>query len=132
MTDAGLPDSPVFVDASGRRRRTVRRIAVALTSAIVAAVGILVVILLGAPIVPTALLPAPQVNATTPATDNPAAPPAVAAAPNPSAPRHPRQTRTTTANPTTTATAVPVTTSQAVKPGHGRPTSLPTPPGHSR
>lgn len=141
MSDVALSDSsaerPVFVDASGRRRRTVRRVAVALTSAIAAAVGILVVILLGAPIVPTALLPVPQVDTTTPATDNPAAPPVVNRAANPATPRRIGQTHTTTANPTNTgattgSTTVPVTTSQAVKPEHGRPTSLPTPPGHSR
>src|ERR1700754_1102805 len=48
---------PVFVDASGRRRRAVRRFAVSSTAAIVAAVGFLVAALLGAPVVPSALLP---------------------------------------------------------------------------
>src|SRR5689334_6294712 len=99
MSAAALSDSsaqrPVFVDTSGRRRRTVRRVAVTLTSAMAAAVATLVVVLLGAPVVPTALLPAPQVDTTTPATGKPAAPPPVARAANPAIPRHTRQTRTT-------------------------------------
>lgn len=125
-------DRPVFVDASGRRR-TVRRIAVTLTAAMVAAVGILIAMLLGAPVVPTALLPAPQVNPTAAGV-----PPDVPATPVARPPVTTPPTRRTTPARTTVPVVrpsaaaalrtVPVTTTQPAKPGHGKS----DPPGHGR
>ncbi|HEX5114119.1 MAG TPA: hypothetical protein VFW65_02870 [Pseudonocardiaceae bacterium] len=138
----GPPDDrPVFVDASGRRRRTVGRVAVMFVAAIAAAAGILVAALLGAPVVPTALLPAPHVSES----------------PTPSsrqAPRPPTRGTTAVAPPivrtpatisgqvaggavTTTAPTVPAAPSTtATHPGnatHGtgnKPTARPSVPGH--
>jgi hypothetical protein len=140
-------DRPVFAAGSGRQRRTARRIAMTLTSAIATAGGILVTMLLGAPVVPTALLPSPPANPIAPTTGTPPnnAPTTPATWPTTTAP-HTRQTASTrTGTPTlagtitapttsTTPTTAPATTTQAAKlgqPGHGKPTSLPTPPGHS-
>jgi hypothetical protein len=140
-------DRPVFVDASGRRRRVLRRVAVVFVSAIATVAGILVAALLGAPVVPTALLPAPHVSTSpTPASQRArppthstavAAPPAVRApATSDTVAKAAEQVVTTSSGPTA-ATSRPVapatTTTQHGNPTHGtgnKPTGLPTPTTH--
>lgn len=137
---AGTTDRPVFVDASGRRRRAVRRFAVASTAAIVTATGFLVAALLGAPVVPSALLP-PAPRSTPP---SPVAAPGTRTIPVPTGAPVRRQAPPVTL-PTASADAVTIATTTrpsaigstppSTHPGKashatGRPTDLPAPPGH--
>lgn len=143
MSTTELPDlsrdKPVFVDASGRRRRTVRRIAVVSSVALAGMVGIVVAAVLGAPVVPSALLPLPHSADAPPVTANqPAALPLQPITVRPIAvpPRY-RDTQSVVVAPapiasgiTTTESAPPITSSQRGNPGHGhgKPTSVTTPP----
>ena len=74
--------SPVFVDSSGRRRKTWRRLTIAVVAALCGYTGLLAVGFAGGPIPPAALLPIPGVPGNGPATT---APPAGKAS-DPSAP----------------------------------------------
>ena len=140
------PDSPpVFVDASGRRRRTTRNVAVVCAAAVCAALALVVAALFGAPLGPLTVLPTPTVL------DGPTAPS--------SAPRTPHRPVPGTGSPDTSAqsstsgspvvvtdSAAPTTTTtppgrgiagQSSTPGHGshgtgKPTTHPTPPSRSR
>ncbi|HEV2783123.1 MAG TPA: hypothetical protein VGX25_27390 [Actinophytocola sp.] len=137
MPDARPMASPVFVDPTGRRRRTVRLAAVIGAGTLFAVGALLVAALLGVPIAPTASLPEPA----------PAAPP-VKPQPGPGAERgdpastsqtpgrRARDDRPADATPVTT-TPTPTTTTPTSAKGKpeappGRPTDLPTPPGHTR
>jgi hypothetical protein len=74
-TDASAPEpklAPVFVDATGRRGRLIRRATIAML-AVVGAYGVAVVLsFLGGPVPPNALLPFP--NEPSAAASNPASP----------------------------------------------------------
>jgi hypothetical protein len=63
-TPADLPDRPVFVDPSGRRRRLVRRLAIAACALLATYTLLLCGALSGAPIPPSALLPLPGMPTT--------------------------------------------------------------------
>jgi hypothetical protein len=150
MTKPGLPDSPaerpVFVDTTGRRHRHLRRLAVMLIAAMAAATAIVVAALLGAPVVPSALLPAPRVTMPSPSATsaNPAAQPHHHTADLPVATTAPRPAQVVLAPPMTSSTVTiastvvaPTSGSTTTEPdttmhGKGRPTSRPTPPGHNR
>lgn len=70
------PDSPVFVDASGRRRRVWRRAGIAVGAALLAGLGLLATGLFGNTPLGTPSWPSGQMrNVTTPSA-RPAAPPA--------------------------------------------------------
>ncbi|HJP79359.1 MAG TPA: hypothetical protein VJ914_34115 [Pseudonocardiaceae bacterium] len=142
------PAGPVFLDASGRRRRAVRGLAVLTGCAALGSIALLTAALLGAPVGPSALFPNGDLavvttSATAPPAistggpDTSAVSAATAASSNPvrvtTTPTGARTAISThTALPTTT-TAAPVTTAtlnptKNVPPG--KPTGLPTPPGH--
>jgi hypothetical protein len=131
--------APVFVDLTGRRRRGVRLAAIIGASLLVGTVALLVAALLGAPIGPLTSLP------------EPAPPPAEnVIAPNPEAPAdgpggsptstiRPRQAGGPAGAVTTTTVPSPVNPTTTTDPkgskpasAPGRPTDLPTPPGHTR
>lgn len=63
-TPPDVPDRQVFVDPSGRRRRLVRRLAIATCALLAAYTVLLCAALSGAPIPPSALLPLPSAPAT--------------------------------------------------------------------
>ncbi|MEV8093639.1 hypothetical protein [Kitasatospora sp. NPDC085879] len=126
--------APVFVDASGRRRRLVRRAGWLLTVPAAGYLGLLASSLVGGPTLDAPFLPALPAHTADPAATAPAAPPAAAtAAPavrpagTATVPREavtPPAARPTTAPPATagpTATPGPTATGQ----GHGRPTAQP-------
>lgn len=146
-------ESPVFLDPSGRRRRAIRSIAILAGCAGFAAVALLCAALLGAPITPSALFTGHQVTGDTAQLDSPSPPPTVASngagalrgrstadttttsdAPAPAVPPVPAATSTPSAPRTTTPTVQPnpaaPTKTTHVPPG--KPTELPTPPGHTR
>ncbi|HEX4702470.1 MAG TPA: hypothetical protein VH352_10120 [Pseudonocardiaceae bacterium] len=125
------PDRPpVFVDASGGRRRAVRGVAIITGCAVLGAAGLLSVVLLGAPNGPPALFTGRSLTGTTTRPDSPGTAPnratnsSIGTATSVVAPARPSPT----AKPSTrTTTAAPTTTVTPTKP-HGRP----TPPGHNR
>ncbi|HVV23961.1 MAG TPA: hypothetical protein VHF06_31295 [Pseudonocardiaceae bacterium] len=127
-TDTGgsSADRPMITDA--RQRRTTRRLAVMLTSASGAAVVVLIAVLLGAPVVPAALLPGPHDPDPGPATGRAAAPrQATSDDPYPAAPEPARlattivvATMTPDAPAHTTPPAPPTTTTEPGRPHHRR------------
>ena len=131
MPDDRTTVSPVFVDPTGRRRRTIRTAAVVGAGALLATAGLLVAALLGAPVGPMVTVP----------TDLSGPPAAVA--PNPQPPQITGTSETARpgsstrnkqgAQPVVTTTTAGSTTTTSVKgKPPGRPSDLPTPPGHTR
>lgn len=135
---------PVFVDASGRRRRRVRRLGAGLAVLGVGYVVLLLSTVLGGPSVRMPLLPAPPAATVRPAhpgpqvsgpaaRHTPAGTPRRPAAAAPSAAPGTQPGASTTALPSTTrsTTAAPVAAPSTAAPtttkAHGRPT---TAPGH--
>jgi hypothetical protein len=131
-----MSESAVFVDPTGRRRRTVRLAAIVGAVLLFGTAALLVAALLGAPIGPLTSLP-----------EKDSGPPP--AAPAPEAGQPPAATTTKSGSPgsgarpgapgaTTTTTPIPAaaatTTTRGSKPESppGKPTDLPTPPGHTR
>lgn len=138
---------PVFLDASGRRRRAVRGLAVLTGCAALASIALLTAALLGAPVGPSALFPngdltAVSTSTTPPATSTggPATSAGSTATGGSTAPARvtttPARARTATSThpapppPATPVTTLAPATTKNVRPG--RPTGLPTPPGHTR
>jgi hypothetical protein len=130
--------APVFVDLTGRRRRGIRKVAIIGASLLLGIVALLVAALLGAPIGPLTSLPEPAPppsDAIAPNLETPAAEPGGSPTTKPRQAGGPAGAVTTTTtvpgpvNPTTTTTDV-----KGSKPASppGRPTDLPTPPGHTR
>ena len=131
---------PVFVDPTGRRRRIVRRVALAACAGLLLYLAVFVAALFGAPIPPSALIPVPGVvpeqatsTAPPPATGEPTraiavprTPIGASAAEPTSAASGSRPVTTTSAVPPATTTTAPVTTDR-------RNTHAPaTPPGQAR
>jgi hypothetical protein len=140
MTDTDSPGSPADrpVPADAPQQRAVRRLAVMFTSAIGAAVVILVATVLGAPLGPLALSPTPRVTDTAPSPTGPATtPPASAAFGLPDGPgRRLANTIVVTTTHAALTTHPPVTTTtrtttQPTFPSHHHkwPTIVFTPPG---
>jgi len=132
-------ESPVFVDPSGRRRRTLRAIVIAGGIVTVGYLSVVLLAVLGAPLPPAARLPVPpQVDSgsTTGASTTTATTPDLAEL-GPASTDDPGTTRTTrtssagTPKPST-STPAPTTTSDRARPtgppGQGKPPT--TPPGH--
>jgi hypothetical protein len=130
--------SPVFVDPTGRRRRTVRTTAVLGACSLFGAGALIVAALFGAPIGPTASLPQPaepippaaadqspgsetSSTGTTPRTRGVRQPGAA-----------PVLTTTTTTPPGSPATTTTTTRGKLDHTPPGKPTDLPTPPGRTR
>ncbi|MFJ6940269.1 hypothetical protein [Streptomyces sp. NPDC101132] len=145
----GVPEArPVFVDASGRRHRRVRRWGYLLTVPALAYVALLASTLLGGPTIEAPFLPSAQ----GPRSPEPARPTAGATSPGPThgdakrvAPRTaPAATRAAAPSPRPGATAgtggptptTPPTTAPPTAPTPtrttGGPTARPTPPGQGR
>lgn len=133
-----MPDpsgaAPVFVDPTGRRRRTIRRTAVLGALSLLAVAGLILAALLGAPL--GQLNPLPEPASGPPAAVEPIPAPVTTTGPTTTSTAKRGNGRvvapaTTT---TTTAPAVTATTTKGNKPATppGRPTDLPTPPGHPR
>ena len=138
-----MPDqqAPVFVDPTGRRRRTIRTTAVLGAFALLGVTVLIVAAMLGAPLGPLNPLPEPasgppaavepvQAPAQTPGGSGPTT--TSTAKPGSDRVAAPGATTTTTApagDPTTTTT-----TTKGNKPTAppGRPSGLPTPPSHTR
>jgi cytoskeletal protein RodZ len=104
-TPSDLPDRPVFVDPSGRRRRIVRRLAIAGCTLLATYAVLLCAALSGAPIPPSALLPLPGTPATTESTTTTDLQPAAAT----STTGRPNRATTTSSTTRPTLTAQPVT-----------------------
>lgn len=136
--------TPVFVDASGRRRKRVRTLSVAAVSAVVMVGGLLLLALLGAPIGPVTFLPdqpAPQVDAepTAGGTDAPTTAPPTGRQPAGSRSPAGASAVPPTRNSPPSTERSNVTPTQAAntpnKPEHtppGRPSGLPQPPSRTR
>jgi hypothetical protein len=125
--------APVFVDPTGRRRRTVRLTAVIGVGVLFAVCGLVVAALLGAPIMPTASLPdrAPANEAP----PRPAKAPDTTQSPDSSPDQPAPEADPTTAAETTEPSGNPTTTTaKGNKPDQppGRPTDRPVPPGRTR
>jgi len=111
-TPTDLPEKPVFVDPSGRRRRLVRRLAIAACALLATYTLLLCGALSGAPIPPSALLPLPGVPTTvepTTTTDQDGEQPAATTSTTS------RTSRATTGT-TTTSVNAPTLTSQPTGP----------------
>lgn len=160
MPDGRPGAAPVFLDASGRRRRVVRIVAVLSGCAVLGFGALLTAALLGAPVSPSALFAAPApTTATTPSStlesqspDNAAHSPSQGTSGTPrtagarvanAAASTTTPTITPTIIPTTTPTTVPTTgapatttvapTTRSTHTAPGRPTDLSAiPPGHTR
>lgn len=143
------PVGPVFLDAGGRRRRAVRGLAVVTSCAVLGAIALLAAALLGAPVSPSALFPDGDLSGTTTGTTTPGAGPTgapngsagsaatasgapVHVATTPTGARTANSTRAAHPSTTTAAPAATMTTTTTKKIPPGRPTVLPTPPGHTR
>ncbi|WP_106180584.1 hypothetical protein [Prauserella shujinwangii] len=146
-TERTVELAPVFVDPTGRRRRTLRRLAVAGAVLVTGYLAVLGAAVLGTRVVPTALLPPP-----TSATGDPAPPPAPPAGtgrerPPTITPDRPRTTGPTDGSadpdaPTRPAPAEPAAPAGSTEPDAAPPSSTPdetknrnprapdTPPGH--
>lgn len=135
--------APVFVDPTGRRRRTIRRTAVFGACSLVAVTGLIVAALLGAPLgslnplpepasgPPAAVEPVPaQQPAGMPAGQQPTTTTAARGRPGEAPVVAPPATPTT--NPDAAATTTTTTKGNKPVTPPGRPTVLPTPPGHTR
>ena len=144
MLDTRPTVSPVFVDPTGRRHRTVKIAAIAGAVALLGTVALLVAALLGAPIAPLPFLP-DRVSGPPPAVEQqqPGAAPAGAApagAGNQTTqPASSRRNQPIGQPAATTTTPVPAgqttaTDTHGNKPTAppGKPTDLPTPPGRTR
>ena len=135
-TPSDLSDRPVFVDPSGRRRRLVRRIAIAACSALAVYVILLCAALSGAPIPPSALLPlpaAPSDTGTSTTDDQPVQPANQAGGAVTTAAGVTQTTAlslkpTTASQPTVTTTANTTTTTTTTRNSH----APITPPGHTK
>jgi hypothetical protein len=146
-------DTPVFLDTSGRRRRVFRSTAILAGCAGFAALALLCAALLGVPITPSALFTDHNVTSDTAPIDSPSPPPSVT--PNSAGALVPTSTGGTTTTsgssaragrsrravtstpsaPRTTRTSRPTDSVAPTKTTHvppGKPTELPTPPGHTR
>jgi hypothetical protein len=135
-----MPDAPpVFVDPTGRRRRRVRVTAIVASASLLGAGALIVAALLGVPVGPAAYLPEPEQS--TPPTTNQQ--PAVAETPRDAVAPSSRRAAPAGGRPGTAArvpvpaSAPPVTTATTAGRGKpqtppGRPSDLPTPPGHTR
>jgi hypothetical protein len=138
MLDTRPTVSPVFVDPTGRRRRTVKIAAIAGAVALLGTVGLLVAALLGAPLAPLPFLP-DRVSGPPPAVEQqPGGAPA--GAENQSAQPSSSRRNRPAGQPTIATTTTPVPAGQTTttdphgKPTAppGKPTDLPTPPGRTR
>lgn len=138
MPDPLPRSAPVFVDLTGRRRRTVRLTAVAITGALVAAAALVLVALLNAATGPAAYLPEHE-PVPAPATGQRPTPGAATGAETP-ADRQPAGTSDRPESPAAGPPPAPVKpTSPRTSAGKGRPdappgrpTDLPAPPGRTR
>jgi hypothetical protein len=136
MPPPDVPDRPVFVDPSGRRRRLVRRLAIATCALLATYTLLLCAALSGAPIPPSALLPLPGMPDTVePATttDQPAAAAETTATGTHANPATANTTTTLVIRPTPTSqptavTTVPITSTAGNRNSHN-PT---TPPGRTK
>jgi hypothetical protein len=134
MPDDRTTVSPVFVDPTGRRRRTIRTAAVVGAGALFATAGLLVAALLGAPVGPLVSVPTDLSGPPAAVAPNPQPPQVTgtsgAARPGSSA----RNKQGAQPAVTTTADSTTTTTSAKGKPvtPPGRPSDLPSPPGHTR
>lgn len=133
-----MPDAPpVFVDLTGRRRRHVRVAAVVAAASLLGVGALMVVALLGVPVGPSAYLPEPG---QPPPTNQ--KPQVVETARNVETTSNKRPAPTggepsTAVVPTSAPASVPTTTTTTASKGKpdtppGRPSGLPTPPGHTR
>ena len=152
VTEHGaIPGAPIFVDASGRRRKLARRASMAAMAVLAGYAGLLAVSFAGGPIPPKVLLPVPGIpsgKAQNPASSVNAAPSATgsnAGQPSAGGTEHRSDTRGTKpgespgqsalSEPSSTAASgaappSPTGTTTETTPGntHGNP----TPPGHTR
>ncbi len=125
----GAPSAAVFVDASGRRRRLIRWLALC-ALALAGGYGVLIVIsLLGGPVPPNALLPVPGVAGAATPTGAPGTTPATnggsaGADGGPSSGAHGPRVRTST------SAAPPSPTAAASSPASAAPSAAPSPTGH--
>jgi hypothetical protein len=129
--------APVFVDPTGRRLRTVRMAAVLGAFALLGVTGLIVAALLGAPLGQLNPLPEPVSGpaAVEPIPARQAEPPGDGTSTTSTA--KPGRGVVPTTTTTTTPPAAPTTTTTTAKGNKpatrpGRPTDLPTPPGHTR
>jgi hypothetical protein len=128
--------SPVFVDHTGRRRRHVRVAAVVVAGLLLGAGALVVAALLGVPVGPSAFLPehepAPPVATSQSPRSAATAPSGTSSHKNPAvAGERGGAPAATTPVPPAVATTTTVDKGKPDTPP-GRPTGLPTPPGHSR
>ncbi|HVK22710.1 MAG TPA: hypothetical protein VM677_15220 [Actinokineospora sp.] len=137
-----MPDrsaAPVFVDPTGKRRKTVRTATVVTVGALTTVGGLLLAALLGAPIGPTASLPVPPPPSVAVPVEQPdQGQPGQPGQPGTSESGEPTTTITTTAakptqgapvtTTTTTTDAVTTTTSKPGNPTPGKPSDRPTKP----
>jgi hypothetical protein len=137
MSDAPPSASPVFVDPTGRRRRRVRVAALTTVASLAVMGAVVVVALLGVPVGPSAYLPQP-VPGTTSATNEPPRASTETVGGPVGSPTGPRPAPRTALGPVPVAapTAGPPTTTTSPTKGKpetppGRPTDLPSPPGHT-
>lgn len=137
------PAAPVFVDPTGRRRRTIRTTAVVGASSLLGVTGLIVAALLGAPLGSLNPLPEPASGPPAAVEPMPAQQPDGAPAEGPagttSSSAKPGTGRSGApgATPTTVPGAAPVTTTTATRGNKpttppGKPTDLPTQPTHTR
>ena len=144
MPDDRPAASPVFVDPTGRRRRTVRTTAVLGACSLLGVTALILAALLGAPLGALNPLPDPASGPPAPVEPVPARQPGATPGEHPTTTSSsrpgdnrvvaPAVTTTTTppgASPTTTATTSTTGKGKPATPP-GKPTDLPTPPGHTR
>jgi hypothetical protein len=154
MEPSAVPGVPIFVDASGRRRKLARRASVTAVAVLAGYAGLLAVSFAGGPIPPKALLPVPGIpsgKAQSPASSAHAAPSASgsiagqAGQSSAGATDHPSGTRGTKpggspgqsapSEPSPTAAssvAPPSPTGTTIGTTSGNTHGNPTPPGHTR
>ena len=142
MPDDRPAAPPVFVDPTGRRRRTIRTTAVLGACSLLGVTGLIVAALLGAPLGPLNPLPDPASGPPAAVEPVPARQPAATPGEQPTTTTGSRRGDnrvvgpgvTTTTPPGAAPTTMTTTTTKGNKPTAppGKPTDLPTPPGHTR
>ncbi|WP_244210728.1 hypothetical protein [Amycolatopsis kentuckyensis] len=138
--DRGTTATPVFVDPTGRRRRIVRRVALAACAGVLLYLAVFVAALFGAPIPTSALIPVPGfVPVQVPATSTPPPiseePARANGAPTVTTPSREVPASTPDRSPSAATTAPPTaatTTTAAPTSEHRNSRAPTTPPGQTR
>jgi hypothetical protein len=148
LTSEDEPVHPVFLDKHGHRRHALRGVAILTGCAVLGAAALLAAALFGAPVGPSALftgqdLIGPPLSPTSPGADRTGAPntssgiattssaaPHVVATTTGARTATPAQVAIPTASTATPTTSPIPTTTARVPPG--KPSVLPTPPGHTK